>query len=284
MVNCKSDKKNCALEHDLVVAGEAEVDNSVVNNLNKQHTAECATDCTGAATEGNATENSCRHSIKVGGQCLDVRGRTHLLLASPEDTCQNVHSTSVDEEDCLCLADVDTCKTSSDGITTDHVCVTAESCELHDKSVDDEQCASDEEQYGDVLVKDCSLSNVQEAYAVDHNVVSSCPQCCETCVDGAETKGCDEGHQVEKLACANDDETEAAAAEKSDNKSYAPGKTVDFAELKEYAEKWNTLYTESTFWFDIGFVAFALLIVVVVLLEALQSEFESLNLMLRISP
>lgn len=41
--------------------------------------------------------------------------------------------------------------------------------------------------------------------------------------------------------------------------------TVNFAELKEYAEKWNTLYTESTFWFDIGFVAFALLIVVVVL-------------------
>ena len=41
--------------------------------------------------------------------------------------------------------------------------------------------------------------------------------------------------------------------------------TVDFAELKEYAEKWNTLYTESTFWFDIGFVVFAILIAVVVL-------------------
>ena len=38
--------------------------------------------------------------------------------------------------------------------------------------------------------------------------------------------------------------------------------TVDFPALKEYAEKWNTLYTESTFWFDIGYVVCALLIVV----------------------
>ena len=38
--------------------------------------------------------------------------------------------------------------------------------------------------------------------------------------------------------------------------------TVDFVALKEYAEKWNTLYTESTFWFDIGYVVCALLIVV----------------------
>lgn len=38
--------------------------------------------------------------------------------------------------------------------------------------------------------------------------------------------------------------------------------TVDFPALKEYAEKWNTLYTESTFWFDIGFVVSALLVIV----------------------
>ena len=41
--------------------------------------------------------------------------------------------------------------------------------------------------------------------------------------------------------------------------------TVDFEALKEYSEKWNTLYTESTFWFDIGFVACALLIIVTAL-------------------
>ena len=41
--------------------------------------------------------------------------------------------------------------------------------------------------------------------------------------------------------------------------------TIDFPALKEYAEKWNTLYTESTFWFDIGYVAFGFLIAVVVL-------------------
>lgn len=41
--------------------------------------------------------------------------------------------------------------------------------------------------------------------------------------------------------------------------------TVDFAALKEYAEKWNTLYTDSTFWFDIGYAVFAILIVAVVL-------------------
>lgn len=38
--------------------------------------------------------------------------------------------------------------------------------------------------------------------------------------------------------------------------------TVDFPALKEYAEKWDTLYTESTFWFDIGFVVSALLVIV----------------------
>ena len=40
--------------------------------------------------------------------------------------------------------------------------------------------------------------------------------------------------------------------------------TIDFPALKEYAEKWNTLYTESTFWFDIGYVVFAILVVVVI--------------------
>lgn len=38
--------------------------------------------------------------------------------------------------------------------------------------------------------------------------------------------------------------------------------TVDFEGLKEYAEKWNSLYTESTLWFDLGFVVSALLIIV----------------------
>jgi TRAP-type C4-dicarboxylate transport system permease small subunit len=37
--------------------------------------------------------------------------------------------------------------------------------------------------------------------------------------------------------------------------------TVDFAALKEYAEKWNTLYTDSTFWFDIGYVIFAIVVI-----------------------
>ncbi len=41
--------------------------------------------------------------------------------------------------------------------------------------------------------------------------------------------------------------------------------TVDFAALKEYAEKWDTLYTESTLWFDLGFVISALLIIVTAL-------------------
>ena len=36
---------------------------------------------------------------------------------------------------------------------------------------------------------------------------------------------------------------------------------IDFEAVKEYAEFWKTLYTESTFWFDIGYVVFALLIV-----------------------
>ena len=41
--------------------------------------------------------------------------------------------------------------------------------------------------------------------------------------------------------------------------------TVDFEALKEYSEKWDSYYTESTFWFDIGFVVSAILIVVTAL-------------------
>ncbi len=37
---------------------------------------------------------------------------------------------------------------------------------------------------------------------------------------------------------------------------------VDFAALKQHADMWGTLYTESTFWFDIHYLVFALLIVV----------------------
>ena len=43
---------------------------------------------------------------------------------------------------------------------------------------------------------------------------------------------------------------------------------INFAELAEYAEKKKTLYTESTFWFDIHYVIFGLLLVGVVLLIA----------------
>jgi hypothetical protein len=38
---------------------------------------------------------------------------------------------------------------------------------------------------------------------------------------------------------------------------------VDFAALKAHAEMWGTLYTESTFWFDIHYLVFALLLIVV---------------------
>lgn len=37
---------------------------------------------------------------------------------------------------------------------------------------------------------------------------------------------------------------------------------VDFAALKEHAELWGTLYTESTFWFDLHYCVFALMIIV----------------------
>ena len=41
---------------------------------------------------------------------------------------------------------------------------------------------------------------------------------------------------------------------------------VDFAALKEHAEMWGTLYTESTFWFDLHYAVFGLLLAVSVLL------------------
>ena len=43
---------------------------------------------------------------------------------------------------------------------------------------------------------------------------------------------------------------------------------VDFAALKEHAEMWGTLYTESTFWFDLHYFVFALLLIVCALLVA----------------
>ena len=41
---------------------------------------------------------------------------------------------------------------------------------------------------------------------------------------------------------------------------------VDFAALKDHAELWDTLYTESTFWFDLHYFVFAVLLVVAALL------------------
>jgi len=52
---------------------------------------------------------------------------------------------------------------------------------------------------------------------------------------------------------------------------------VDFAALKEHAEMWGTLYTESTFWFDIHYLVFGLLLVVSALLVA--NVFWKVNLM-----
>jgi len=43
---------------------------------------------------------------------------------------------------------------------------------------------------------------------------------------------------------------------------------VDFAALKEHAELWGTLYTESTFWFDVHYLVFGLLLAASVLLIA----------------
>lgn len=44
--------------------------------------------------------------------------------------------------------------------------------------------------------------------------------------------------------------------------------TVDFAALKEYAELWNSYYTDSTFWFDLGYAVGILSILAVVALVA----------------
>lgn len=41
---------------------------------------------------------------------------------------------------------------------------------------------------------------------------------------------------------------------------------VDFAALKEFSELWNTLYTESTLWFDLHYLAFGLLLLASALL------------------
>ena len=39
-----------------------------------------------------------------------------------------------------------------------------------------------------------------------------------------------------------------------------------FEALKAHAEMWKSLYTESTFWFDLGYVVFAILMAATVLL------------------
>ena len=41
---------------------------------------------------------------------------------------------------------------------------------------------------------------------------------------------------------------------------------LDFEALKEFSEMWGTLYTDSTFWFDLHYLVFGLMIVVSVLL------------------
>lgn len=43
-------------------------------------------------------------------------------------------------------------------------------------------------------------------------------------------------------------------------------KQVDFAALKAHSEMWGTLYTESTFWFDVHYLVFGLLLLVAGLL------------------
>lgn len=43
---------------------------------------------------------------------------------------------------------------------------------------------------------------------------------------------------------------------------------VDFAALQEHAELWGTRYTQSTFWFDLHYAVFGLLLLVSVLLVA----------------
>ena len=41
---------------------------------------------------------------------------------------------------------------------------------------------------------------------------------------------------------------------------------IDFAALKEHAETWDTLYTESTFWFDLHYLLFGIVLLLDVLL------------------
>lgn len=41
---------------------------------------------------------------------------------------------------------------------------------------------------------------------------------------------------------------------------------IDFEALKAHAELWKTLYTESTFWFDVHYLVFAITIIVSILL------------------
>ena len=43
---------------------------------------------------------------------------------------------------------------------------------------------------------------------------------------------------------------------------------IDFEALAKHAKRWKTLYTESTFWFDVHYAVFAVLLVVTVLLAA----------------
>ena len=43
---------------------------------------------------------------------------------------------------------------------------------------------------------------------------------------------------------------------------------LDFAALKEFSEMWGTLYTESTFWFDVHYLVFGLMLLVSALLVA----------------
>ena len=43
---------------------------------------------------------------------------------------------------------------------------------------------------------------------------------------------------------------------------------LDFAALKEFSEMWGTLYTDSTFWFDLHYLVFGLMILVSILLVA----------------
>ena len=42
--------------------------------------------------------------------------------------------------------------------------------------------------------------------------------------------------------------------------------TVDFEQMKKFAEQWDSVYTESTFWFDAGYAVFGILAVANVLL------------------